>query len=89
MPLEPYQRMSQAVLEAWMKPIAQANPLIQSYFGLRFESLIETENGVESTLTDVNNAKKVVIQSKYVVGCDGAGSRVRKSMGSTLIGGPV
>lgn len=89
MPREPYQRCSQAIFESWLKPRIQDNPLIDSHFGVKFETLKELEDGVESYLTDVKTGGKYVIRSKFVVGCDGAGSRVRKAIGSELIGGPV
>jgi FAD-dependent monooxygenase len=89
LPREPYQRCSQAVLESWLKPRIQAEKLIDARFGLKFDSLIETDDGVESTLTDVTTGEQHIVHSKYVVGCDGAGSRVRKSVGIELIGGPV
>jgi 2-polyprenyl-6-methoxyphenol hydroxylase-like FAD-dependent oxidoreductase len=88
MPREPYQRCSQAIFEAWLKPRIQAEPLIDSTFGMKFDDLIETDNGVESRLTDAAGETHV-IRSKYVIGCDGAGSRVRRSIGGNLIGGPV
>ena len=89
MPREPYQRCSQAVFEAWLKPRIQAEPLIHSIFGLRFDSSVESADGVESTLTEVKSGKTHVVRSKYVLGCDGAGSRVRKCSGITLTGGPT
>ncbi|KAK1240402.1 hypothetical protein MKX07_004430 [Trichoderma sp. CBMAI-0711] len=89
LPREPYQRCSQAVLEAWLKPRIQAEKLIDAHFGLKCESLTETDDGVESTLTDVITGEQHVVRSKYVVGCDGAGSRVRRSLGINLLGGPV
>jgi 2-polyprenyl-6-methoxyphenol hydroxylase-like FAD-dependent oxidoreductase len=55
---------------------------------MKFDSLTETDNGVKSQLTDAAGESHV-ISSKYVVGCDGAGSRVRRSIGGNLIGGPV
>ncbi|KAM0255715.1 hypothetical protein ACHAQJ_005469 [Trichoderma viride] len=88
-PREPYQRCSQAVLEKWLKPRIQAEELIDAHFGLKFEALTETDDGVESTLTDITTGEKHIVHSKYVVACDGAGSRVRKSVGIELIGGPV
>ncbi|KAH7408960.1 FAD binding domain-containing protein [Cadophora sp. MPI-SDFR-AT-0126] len=89
MPAQPYQRCSQALFEAWLKPRIQAEPLIGSHFGLKFESLEESENGVESHLLDVNTGERHIVRSQYVIGCDGAGSRVRKSIGANMIGGPV
>ncbi|ETR97598.1 hypothetical protein M419DRAFT_39261 [Trichoderma reesei RUT C-30] len=89
LPREPYQRCSQAVLKAWLKPRIQAQKLINAHFGLKCKSLTETDNGVESTLTDVRTGEQHVVQSKYVMGCDGAGSHVRRSLGINLLGGPV
>jgi 2-polyprenyl-6-methoxyphenol hydroxylase-like FAD-dependent oxidoreductase len=89
MPREPYQRCSQAVFEAWLKPRIQAEPLIHSVFGLKFESLVESADGVKSTLIDVESGETHVVKSKYVVGCDGAGSRVRRSTAIYLTGSPT
>jgi 2-polyprenyl-6-methoxyphenol hydroxylase-like FAD-dependent oxidoreductase len=86
---EPYQRCSQVVFEAWLKPRIQAESLIHSVFGLKFESLVESADGVESTWIDVESSETHVVKSKYVVGCDGAGSRVRRSSGMNLTGGPT
>jgi FAD-dependent monooxygenase len=88
MPREPYQRCSQAVFEAWLKPQIQAEPLINAVFGLKFEKLTETDGGVESELSAADG-EQYIVKSQYVIGCDGAGSRVRKSIGSVLEGGPV
>jgi FAD-dependent monooxygenase len=88
MPREPYQRCSQAIFEAWLKPKIQAEPFVESFFGMKFESLVESDAGVECELTDVSGEKHIV-NAEYVVGCDGAGSRVRRAIGADLIGGPV
>lgn len=89
MPREPYQRCSQAIFEAWLKKHIQQQPLIEAHFGVKFESLEESEDGVVSHVVDVATSEKRTIRSQYVAGCDGAGSRVRKSIGIDLIGGPV
>ncbi|KAL7931347.1 hypothetical protein V8C35DRAFT_323774 [Trichoderma chlorosporum] len=89
LPREPYQRCSQAVLEAWLKPRIQAEKFIDDHFGLKFESLTETDEGAESKLVDVVTGEQHIVHSKYVVGCDGAGSRVRKSVGINLLGGQI
>ena len=88
MPSEPYQRCSQAIFEAWLKPRIQAQPLINSVFGWTFQSLTESDSGVVSEFVDMEGGKHT-IASKYVIGCDGAGSRVRRSIGGKLTGGPV
>lgn len=88
MPREPYQRCSQAIFEAWLKPRIQENSLIDSHFGLKFGTLTEHDGYVESELIDRDDVKHVV-QSQYVIACDGAGSRVRQAVGIQLNGGPV
>jgi FAD-dependent monooxygenase len=55
---------------------------------MKFETLVETDDGVESQLID-SAGETHVIKSKYVIGCDGAGSHVRRTIGGNLIGGPV
>lgn len=89
MPREPYQRCSQAIFESWLKPRIQEEDLIDSHFGLKFECLEESEDSVESTFVDVQTGERHLVKSQYVVGCDGAGSRIRTHIGSDLIGGPV
>ncbi|EAU31818.1 predicted protein [Aspergillus terreus NIH2624] len=88
MPREPYQRCSQAILEAWLKPKIQAQSLITAVFGLKFESLVETDDGVESKLV-TEDGEEHLVKSQFVIGCDGAGSRVRRGLGIQLEGGPV
>ena len=65
-----------------------AQPLITTQFGMKFESLVETEDNVISTFT-TQSGERHTVTSQYVIGCDGAGSKVRKSIGITLTGGPV
>lgn len=88
MPREPYQRCSQAIFEAWLKPRIEADPLITAKFGVKFESLTEDEDHVTSSLVD-QAGQSHLVKSSYVIGCDGAGSKVRQSVGITMVGGPV
>lgn len=88
MPREPYQRCSQAIFEAWLKPKMQESELIETHFGWKLESLLESHSHVDSTVVD-QEGQRYVIRSQYVIGCDGAGSKVRAAIGSTLEGGPV
>lgn len=84
MPRFPYQRCSQSIFEAWLKKIIQEEPLIDSYFGMKFETTTESTEKVLSTVTNVVTGVKHSIESQYVVGCDGANSRVRTSTGIKL-----
>lgn len=89
MPRYPYQRCSQSIFEAWLKALIQEEPLIDSYFGMKFETTTESTEKVRSTVTNVVTGTNHVIESQYVVGCDGASSRVRTSTGITLATSPM
>jgi FAD-dependent monooxygenase len=89
LPLEPYQRLSQAVFEKWLKAICDQDPLVDLHYGWRVDSVHEEEDHVETTVTNADTGKTLVYISDYVAGCDGASSRVRKSLGHPLDGGPV
>ncbi|THC96228.1 hypothetical protein EYZ11_004306 [Aspergillus tanneri] len=89
MPREPYQRCSQAIFEAWLKRCIDDHPYIESCFGLKFESLQERDDEVISKLVDATTGQHHTVMSKYVVGCDGAGSSVRRSIEVKLTGVPV
>jgi 2-polyprenyl-6-methoxyphenol hydroxylase-like FAD-dependent oxidoreductase len=73
-------RQTQAVFEATLKPLVQKDPLIQDYWGFAFESLTENDDHVLSTILDASGNSRVV-KSRYVIGCDGAGSKVRLNTG--------
>lgn len=73
-------RQTQTIFEAILKPLVQKEPLIQDYWGYPFESLIESDDSVLSTVRDPSG-NSIGIKSRYVLGCDGAGSKVRSSAG--------
>jgi FAD-dependent monooxygenase len=89
MPLEPYQRISQAVFEKWLKGLCDENPLIDLRFGCKVESVEEFPEGVKVTAADVNSGLRQDFISRYVAGCDGGSSKVRRSLGIPLDGGPL
>ena len=74
-------RISQILVEAWLKPVCAAERLIDDRWGWTMDTLAEKDDHVLSTVVVDEWGKKVVIKSKFVVGCDGAGSRVRYATG--------
>lgn len=87
-PLEPWQRGSQSLFEAFLRSKLDSDPLVDVRYGTKFEELHETKDGVESHLTEASETE-LIVKSKYLLGCDGGGSRVRRSLGIESIGGPV
>jgi FAD-dependent monooxygenase len=87
-PREPYQRCSQAIFEKEFKQLIEKEPMVDSRFGCKIESIQENDDCVLSRFSVAGSSEAVMVRSKYVIGCDGAGSRVRRSIGGSLVGGP-
>ena len=78
MPLEPYQLISQYTLEPLLKSIAER--LCTVRYGCEFESFEQDADGVTA------HTSRGEIRAKYMVGCDGGGSAVRRQLGIALSG---
>ena len=89
LPREPYQRLSQEVFEAWLKQLCEADPLIDVRSGWRFDALDQDDARVTAAVTDTVSDTKHQIRARFLVGCDGATSAVRKSLGIALDGRAV
>ena len=48
--------------------------------GLEFEGLAQDADSVTVELSDVDSGRRISMRTRYVVGCDGAGSAVRKTL---------
>lgn len=89
LPLEPYQRISQAVFEAWLKEESDKSPLIDLRFGWKVESVVSGSGKVRTNALDVATGERHSFISTYVAACDGASSKVRTGLEVPLDGGPV
>ncbi|CAI7584784.1 unnamed protein product [Penicillium viridicatum] len=89
MPLEPWLRVSGDIMEAFLKEQCEKSPLITVRFGWGVTQVIEGATEVETRVRNPHTGGDKVIRSQYAVGCDGASSLVRKSLGIDLDGGPM
>lgn len=55
----------------------------------RFLSLIQQDGGVVAEIEDTERSDRLRIRARFLVGCDGAGSRVREAVGIRMLGDPV
>ena len=83
----PHLIVNQARLLQYLQDYMEKSPtrLVPDY-GLEFVDLkVEAEgmHPVVATLKDVATGAETVVRAKYVVGCDGAHSRVRNAIGAT------
>jgi 2-polyprenyl-6-methoxyphenol hydroxylase-like FAD-dependent oxidoreductase len=84
MPLEPYQLISQYTLEPLLKSVAETIPAIDVRFACEFLSLKQDPAGVTARVKTAGGTEE--IRAKYLVGCDGGASLVRKELGIELSG---
>jgi len=85
MPREPYQLISQYTLEPLLKSVAEGLPSVTVRYGHEFLCLKQDERCATVTVRDPGG-KTIDLQAKYVVGCDGGSSAVRKQLGIELRG---
>jgi len=89
MPLEPWQRISGDQFEALLKGRCDRNPLIDVRFGWAVTAVTEGDDGAEVVAVNPHTGFSQSIRCRYAVGCDGASSIVRKSLGIELDGGQM
>jgi hypothetical protein len=84
LPLEPYQLISQYTLEPLLKSVAGQLPSVSVRYGTEFLDFVEHGDGVTARLrTGTGDAE---IAARYLVGCDGGASPIRKQLGIALAG---
>ena len=84
MPLEPYQVTSQYALEPLLKGIAEGLENAHIRFGTELLTFSETADGV--TAICQSGGEDLTIACKYLAGCDGGGSTVRRQLEIGLTG---
>jgi 2-polyprenyl-6-methoxyphenol hydroxylase-like FAD-dependent oxidoreductase len=84
LPLEPYQLISQYTLEPLLKAAAEELPGVTVRYGCEFLSLAQDADGAVATVRDAEGEQ--AIAARFIVGCDGGGSTVRKQLGLSLRG---
>jgi FAD-dependent monooxygenase len=89
LPLEPWQRISQDVFEAWLKEKCDDNPTIDLRFGWKAQNAEELDTGAKVIATNVETGERRTFWSRYAVGCDGASSKIRQDLGIEIEGGPM
>ena len=71
----------QPVLEEKLRTHFQQQPSIQFYKGYEVQEIKNHSDGVALTAIQVSSQKAISIKVKYLIGCDGGKSLVRKTMG--------
>ena len=82
-------RCNQKFFEPVLVAHAAAQPRIRILHRTEITALAQDEQGVTASAVDLDSGMRSTIECDYLVGCDGASSLVRKSIGSEFVGVPV
>lgn len=85
---EPQHFLSQIYLEPVLRSCAVDTWGVDLRPGWELQSFDQDDDGVTSTIVDVDTGEQQTIRSRFLVGADGAASVVRKAIGSKLEGIP-
>lgn len=86
---EPPHRVNQLFFEPILFERAAANPLIELINEVNVESFAQDGNGVTVEATDLRTGAGLRCTGKYLVGCDGGASTIRRQIGAVLEGDAV
>jgi 2-polyprenyl-6-methoxyphenol hydroxylase-like FAD-dependent oxidoreductase len=86
---EPPHRINQIYLEPLLLHHAAAQPGVTLHNSTQLTSFEQDADGVTVHLLDLNTQATRSVRARYLVGCDGGSSTVRKQIGAQLEGTPV
>jgi 2-polyprenyl-6-methoxyphenol hydroxylase-like FAD-dependent oxidoreductase len=86
---EPPHRINQIFLEPILFDHAATVPGITILNRVCFEDLAQDESGVTAHARHLDSGETVSISARYLIGCDGGRSEVRRAIGARLAGDPV
>src|SRR5262249_55040112 len=83
---EPPHRINQLFLEPLLFAHSAGEPRIRILNRTRFEELSQDREGVSAAAHDLDSGERVSIRCRYLVGCDGGRSTVRRAIGAEMTG---
>ncbi|WP_022722640.1 FAD-dependent oxidoreductase [Rhodopseudomonas sp. B29] len=86
---EPPHRINQIYLEPVLFAHVEAQPGVRILNRTSLTGFTQSADGVVAQATALDSGDAIEIACKYMVGCDGGSSLVRKSIGAKLSGDPV
>jgi len=86
---EPPHRINQIFLEPILFEHAAAQPRIRIVNRTSVEDVVVEDNSARANLRDLDTGAVATVNCRYLIGCDGARSIVRKAIGAELSGDAV
>ena len=84
----PLRNISQHHLEPILAHALRAEPTAELRYRTIWEWSEQDDDGVTSIVRDLDTDATIEVRSRYLLAADGAGSRVRKSLGIDMLGPP-
>jgi len=86
---EPPHRINQIYLEPILFRHAETRPGLRILNRRELAGFVQDEDGVRARIRDVDGGSERTVACRYLVGCDGGRSTVRREIGATLRGDAV
>lgn len=86
---EPPHRINQIFLEPVLLAHARSRPQIRIINSSCMEDFVQNAAGVVATIHDLDSPATSHVSCRYLIGCDGGRSAVRKKIGAKLAGTPI
>ncbi len=86
---EPPHRINQIYLEPLLVDYAAAMPGVTLLNRVRVDGFAQSADRVVATADDVDSGEALEIECRYMVGCDGGRSEIRRRIGASLTGDAV
>ncbi|WP_211349347.1 FAD-dependent monooxygenase [Micromonospora pisi] len=83
-PVQAYQRVQGSLLEQFVRDQARAHPLVDLWEGWSLTDLEQTPDGVSATVVEPATGTTRLVRARYLAGCDGANSSVRRLLAIPL-----
>jgi 2-polyprenyl-6-methoxyphenol hydroxylase-like FAD-dependent oxidoreductase len=86
---EPPHRINQIYLEPLLVDYAAAMPGVTLLNRVRVDGFAQSADRVVATADDVDSGEALEIECRYMIGCDGGRSEIRRRIGASLTGDAV
>jgi 2-polyprenyl-6-methoxyphenol hydroxylase-like FAD-dependent oxidoreductase len=86
---EPPHRINQIFLEPVLLDYATTMPGLRFRHRVKVLGFTQSDDGVVTEAQDLDTGEKLLIESEYLIGCDGGHSEIRRQIGAKLTGDAV
>ena len=87
-PLEPNLRVSQFIIEPFLKALSDDDRNVTVRYGWGLVGFEVDDDGVTATISETATGREEKVRAAYLAGCDGGSSITRKALGIELAGDP-